>query len=47
MLRLLKTHAISPSEIISHRLPLEGLEQGLQIMRDKTEDFGKIMTVMA
>lgn len=46
VLRLLKTHAISPSEIISHRLALEDLERGLRIMRDKTEDFGKIMAVM-
>ena len=46
VLRLLKAHAISPTEIISHRLALEDLERGLRIMRDKTEDFGKIMAVM-
>lgn len=46
VLRLLESHAISPAEIISHRLALEDLERGLQIMRDKTEDFGKIMAVM-
>ena len=46
VLRLLKTHAISPAEIISHRFSLEDLEQGLRIMRDKTEDFGKIMALV-
>lgn len=46
VLRLLKIHAISPTEIISHRLALEDLERGLRIMRDKTEDFGKIMAVI-
>ena len=45
VLRLLKTCAISPAEIISHRLPLKDLEKGLLIMRDKTEDFCKIMAV--
>ncbi len=46
VLRLLESHAISPSEIISHRLPLKDLERGLHIMRNKTEDFCKIMTVI-
>ena len=34
---------IAPATVISHTFPLEELEQGLQIMRDKTEDYGKIM----
>lgn len=46
VLRLLKAHAILPSEIISHRLPLKNLERGLHIMRNKTEDFCKIMAVI-
>lgn len=44
--RLLEAKKIDPTQIISHRLPLEALERGLRIMRDKTEDFGKIMAVM-
>ncbi|MCI8274522.1 MAG: galactitol-1-phosphate 5-dehydrogenase [Lachnospiraceae bacterium] len=34
---------IDPAAMISHRLPLAFLERGLHIMRDKTEDYGKIM----
>lgn len=36
---------IAPAELISHRFPLEELEQGFHIMRDKTEDYVKIMGV--
>ena len=32
--------------ISSHRFQLEDLEQGLSIMRDKTEEYGKIMIKM-
>lgn len=39
----LSRHRIAPAELISHRFPLEELEQGLHIMRDKTEDYGKVM----
>ena len=39
----LKEGAIKPSELISHRFDLECLETGLHIMRDKTEDYVKIM----
>ncbi len=46
VLNLLGMRALQPKEIISHRFPLEDLEKGLRIMRDKTEDFGKIMAVM-
>ena len=46
VLRLLEMRVISPSDMISHRLSLADLERGLRIMRDKTEDFGKIMAVM-
>lgn len=46
VLRLLESHAIAPADIISHRLTLADLERGFRIMRDKTEDFGKIMAVM-
>lgn len=36
---------VAPAELISHRFPLEELEQGFHIMRDKTEDYVKIMGV--
>lgn len=39
----LKEGAIGPSKLISHRLSLSELETGLHIMRDKTEDYVKIM----
>lgn len=34
---------ICPEKLISHRLPLERLEEGFWIMRDKTEDYVKVM----
>ena len=34
---------IRPQLLITHRLPLAQLDKGLHIMRDKTEDFVKIM----
>ncbi|NBH71452.1 galactitol-1-phosphate 5-dehydrogenase [Clostridiaceae bacterium] len=34
---------ISPGRMISHRFSLEGLEKGLELMRDKTEDYVKVM----
>ena len=34
---------IDPAQLITHRFPLEELEKGLRIMRDKTEDYIKIM----
>lgn len=37
---------VSPERIITHRFALRDLEQGLQIMRDKTEEYGKIMIEM-
>lgn len=41
----LRDRRITPSEIISHRLFLEDLGEGFPIMRDKTEEYGKIMGV--
>ncbi|MBQ3791304.1 MAG: zinc-binding dehydrogenase, partial [Lachnospiraceae bacterium] len=35
--------SIRPAQFITHRLPLSDLERGLQIMRDKTEDYCKVM----
>ncbi len=37
---------VSPERIITHRFVLKDLERGLQIMRDKTEEYGKIMIEM-
>lgn len=34
---------LQPERLITHKMPLEKLENGLQIMRDKTEDYVKIM----
>ena len=42
-LNALQQHRVSPSKLISHRYALEDLEQGFCIMRDKTEDYVKIM----
>ena len=36
---------IDPSPLITHRYPLQELEQGFHIMRDKTEEYIKIMAV--
>lgn len=36
---------ISPAELISHRFSLQELETGFHIMRDKTEDYVKVMCV--
>ncbi len=35
--------SVKPEELISHRMPLADLERGLHIMRDKTEDYIKVM----
>jgi L-iditol 2-dehydrogenase len=45
VLKRLKEHSIHPSELISHREAFDNLEDGLRIMRDKTEDYVKIMMV--
>ena len=44
-LGLLERKRIVPERLISHRLPLEGLDGGLRIMKNKSEDHLKIMTV--
>lgn len=45
VLRLLKENRIAPERLISHKLPFEQLDKGLELMRDKTEDFLKVMIV--
>lgn len=43
VLTRIKEGRIKPSKLISHRLELKELETGLCIMRDKTEDYCKVM----
>ena len=43
VLERLSTGRIQPAPLISHRFSLEELEQGLHLMRDKTEDYVKII----
>ena len=37
---------IKPASLITHRLPIDQLEQGLLIMKEKKEDHCKVMTIM-
>lgn len=46
VLKRLAEKRITPAAVISHRYGLEELEQGFRIMRDKTEDYMKIMAVV-
>lgn len=43
VIQRLKEKKIKPEELITHRFSPEDLEKGLKIMRDKTEDYVKIM----
>jgi L-iditol 2-dehydrogenase len=43
VLERLEKGRIHPAELISHRFSLEDLQQGFLIMRDKLEDYVKIM----
>lgn len=45
VLSLLSHAQISPEELISHRFSMEDLERGFKIMREKEEDYIKIMGV--
>lgn len=45
-LRRLSEKQIAPEALISHTFPLEDLTRGFHIMRDKTEDYGKIMGIV-
>lgn len=38
--------AVAPEQLISHRFSIEEIEKGFHIMRDKTEDYVKIMMVV-
>ena len=46
VLERLERHRIKPAELITHRFPLEELNRGLDIMRDKKEDYGKVMGII-
>ncbi|MDE5803245.1 MAG: galactitol-1-phosphate 5-dehydrogenase [Lachnospiraceae bacterium] len=46
VLERLSQNKIFPEKIISHRFSLEEIEQGFCIMRDKKEDYGKIMSII-
>ena len=39
----LEQKKVQPSKLITHRYPMEEMEQGFHIMRDKSEDYIKIM----
>ncbi len=43
VLRCLESGSVAPEALVTHRLNLSELERGLHIMRDKTEDYCKIM----
>ncbi len=43
VLNCLEEKRITPKALISHKFPLEELERGLHIMRDKTEDYIKVL----
>ena len=45
VLQKLEEGRIHPAELITHRFPMEELEQGFHIMRDKSEDYVKVMGV--
>lgn len=43
VLKKLSEKLITPERLITHRLPFDRLEEGLHIMRDKKEDYVKVM----
>ena len=45
VLERLAAKRIRPEAVISHRLGLEDLENGLRMMRDKSEGYGKVMVM--
>ena len=46
VLHRLEQGTIHPSDLISHRLPFGQLEKGMQLMRDNSMDYVKVMGVM-
>ena len=45
VMKRLSEGKVMPKQLITHRLPLSGLEDGFRIMRDKKEDYCKVMMV--
>lgn len=43
VLKRLEQKQIVPEKLVTHRMPMEGLETGLLLMRDKTEDYCKVL----
>lgn len=46
VLERLAQRAVTPEQLISHRFSIDEIEKGFHIMRDKTEDYVKIMMGM-
>ena len=46
VLKRLEHKRIVPAKLVTHRLPLNQLERGMHIMRDKTEDYVKVMALL-
>ena len=45
VLQRLREKSITPAQFITHRFSLEEIEQGFHIMRDKSEDYIKVMAL--
>ena len=45
VLKRLAAGNAEPEKLITHRFPIEDLDKGIAIMRDRTEDFTKIMMI--
>lgn len=46
VLERLEGRRIAPAQFITHRLPFEELERGLLVMKEKREEYGKVMGEM-
>lgn len=46
VLKLLENKRISPKQLISHRFKLENLDQGFNIMHNKSEEYVKILAII-
>lgn len=47
VMKRLNSKATSPAAFITHRYEMADLDKGFHIMRDKTEDYVKIMMINA
>ena len=45
VIKRLSKKQICPKDLISHRLEMKDMEKGFCVMRDKTEDYGKVMGI--